>query len=249
VSNIEVVIFDVYNTLINLKTDEEKPGVYQFLSAWLSYKGIQINPEYLYNAYRKLIKKEIEANPSPYPDIEIGKVFQNILVDSGVSDTNQLENLVREFATLFRMQTTVSISIFPHTISVLTKLYESKKVRLAILSNSQRLFTIPELQKFNLRKYFEQILFSSDLNTSKPNPIVFNRVLELMQIRPDQAIYIGDNLFDDIWGAQQTGMKTIWIQRKGKRYEFPESFDPPTPNLKVSSTNFGELPEIIFAMN
>jgi FMN phosphatase YigB (HAD superfamily) len=49
-----------------------------------------------------------------------------------------------------------------------------------------------------------------------------------MEVKPDEAVMVGDTLTADILGAQNTGMYGIWITRRAHR---PENL-----NLKVSIT-------------
>ncbi|MDM8519931.1 HAD family hydrolase [Anaerolineales bacterium HSG6] len=239
----KVVIFDIYKTLIELKTDEDELKTYQFLSIWLSYHGLQVTPAELLALYQSITKRMVLANPEPYPDIEIGDVFAEII--STVAKDGQSDVKPEDMALLFRIFTTKSVKIYPEVIPMLESLH--KKVRLAILSNTQRLFTIPELKHFGLAKYFEYILFSSDVKAAKPTPKIFKRLLTDMQIQPESAIFVGDNLFDDIWGAQSIGLQTIWIDRNDAR-PFPAKLKHPTPTKRVDENSYHNLAEIILGM-
>lgn len=206
----KAVIFDVYKTLYDIKTDEDDFKTYEFIANWLEHKGIRISSKDLFDLYKKITKEEYESNPEPYPEVEISEVFKKIINGANRTKTKIDEKtLAEEISLLFRILTTKSINIFPDTISVLEQL--KKKVRLAIISNAQRLFTIPELVKFDLVRYFETIIFSSDVKIKKPNPKIFLKALDDLKIQPHNAIYVGDNLFDDIGGAKKAGLKTIWV--------------------------------------
>lgn len=238
-----IVIFDVFKTLINLETDEKQQSTYDFLSQWLSYKGILIDSRILRNDYITFCKKEFKCNPEKYPDIDVGQVFKQI-IDKHIH-ISQSEYLVEDTALIFRILTIKSLFIYNETKDILNLLYG--KVRMAIASNAQRLFTIPELKKFNLLRYFEKILFSSDIKIGKPNSIFFHKILEMTNVEPKNAIYVGDNLFDDIWGAQQAGIKTIWINRNEK-IEFPSKIKRPVPDIEVSSDSIINIPQHIFSL-
>lgn len=97
---------------------------------------------------------------------------------------------------------------------------------------------MPELRKFAIAGYFERIVFSSDMGASKPNPKIFDAVLAPMGLEPSQAIFVGDNLFDDIWGAQHMGMTTVWIDRDGGE-RFPKGLLRPTPDIHVRQRQQG----------
>jgi len=241
----KVVIFDIYKTLINFQNDETKPDTYRFISSWLSYKGLIIKSKTLQSLYQEKVKEEMEANNESYPDIDIGKVFKKIIFSIGEKYDGEIKTLIKELCLLFRMLTTETLEIYPGTVPMLESLY--KKVRLAIVSNAQRLFTIPELKRFDIEKYFECIIFSSDVKVSKPNPKIFTTLLSSIKVQPQEALYVGDNLFDDIWGAQKVGIKTIWIDHNDLS-NFPDELEKPTPDRKIKASEYHRLPDIILSL-
>lgn len=209
-ARMEAVIFDLYNTLLENKTNEERQDTYDFLSLWLSYHGIRIKPVELRRLYLDLCHEEMSRSGESYPDIDIGKVFSGILAHGG--NSLPVASLpVAELALLFRIATTDRLSPFPGTIALLDAL--KGKVKLGIASNAQRLFTIPELTRFEMVRYFDAIVFSSELGVCKPDKRMFSAALEALSVQPERAVFVGDNLEADIGGAQNAGMKTVWINR------------------------------------
>lgn len=240
--SVKVILFDVYKTLLDIRNDEKQFETYQFISTWLSYKGVHIEAQAFLDFYKKYAKDEMESNPEPYPDIDVANVFRRIISSVKELPTPALDEIVIELGLLFRLLTTTSLTIFPETKPLLDVL--SNHYRLGIASNTQRIFTLPELKKFGLERYFESIVFSSDVRACKPNEIIFQRSLNEMGATPDETVFIGDNLLDDIWGAQQVGMKTVWIDR-GEKVHFPESYKLPTPNIRITGDNLLQLPEML----
>jgi putative hydrolase of the HAD superfamily len=244
---IKVAIFDLFKTLIDIQTDEGTPNAYAWLSNWLSYRGIYIDSQALQHAYRRLARSSIESNPQEYPDIDVGEVFTQLLKERPLPEKLNLETTVREVCLLFRILTTTSLTIYPQTIPTLNRLKEAQKVRLALASNTQRMFSIPEMKRFDLEKYFETILFSSDVKACKPNPVIFQRVLEILKVKPQEALYIGDNLFDDVWGAQRVGLQTLWIDREGT-YSFPDWFQKPAPDYTIKGKDSDQLADLVLSL-
>jgi putative hydrolase of the HAD superfamily len=50
----------------------------------------------------------------------------------------------------------------------------------------------------------------------KPSPEAFLYALEKLNVKPEEAIFVGDDLERDYQGAQRIGMRAIMINRKGK---------------------------------
>jgi putative hydrolase of the HAD superfamily len=62
-----------------------------------------------------------------------------------------------------------------------------------------------------LLHYFNPIIVSGDYGYRKPDPRLFQKALDALQVRPEQALFFGNDLFHDISGAQQVGMKAILV--------------------------------------
>ena len=69
------------------------------------------------------------------------------------------------------------------------------------------------------------------------------RVLEELDLSPQEAVYVGDNPFDDVKGAKGVGMGTVWINRYGK--ELDDGL--PSPDYQIES--LADLPQILERWN
>jgi putative hydrolase of the HAD superfamily len=240
----KVVAFDMYKTLLDIEVDEDRPEAYSFLSLWLSYHGLTVPPRELQAQYKALCHREISAVIHQHPDIDIGRVFAGII--EGASNQIQAEtpSMVQSFALLFRIMTTVRLSVYPGVEAMLSLLVD--RVPLGVISNSQRLFTMPELSRFGLIPYFKNIVFSSDLTASKPNSLIYRTFLNQAGVSAEDVVYIGDNLDDDVRGAKQVGIRTIWINRSD--HHSPPADDPLGPDLEVNGLEYEDLTQILLDM-
>jgi len=247
-SNSKVVVFDVYKTLLDIESDEKRLRTYNFLATWLSYKNLYIKPKDLRRLYKEITRQALLANSELYPDIDIKIVFKRILLSLAQTEyPGDLEQDAVEMGLLFRILTTKSLTIYPETVPVLETLHRHNQVRLAVLSNTQRLFTLPEFKRFDIEKYFDYMLFSSDVGVCKPATKIFETLLSDLKIHPQEVIYVGDNLFDDIFGAQSVGMKTVWLNRQGTK-AFPSELEKPIPDQQIQEISSERLIEAIIAL-
>ena len=46
---------------------------------------------------------------------------------------------------------------------------------------------------------------------AKPHADAFRMILDALGLAAEESVYVGDRLWDDIAGAQQVGMRAIWI--------------------------------------
>jgi len=70
-----------------------------------------------------------------------------------------------------------------------------------------------DLDRYNLTPYFDHLIFSADAELWKPHKEVFQLGLNALGLKPEEAIFVGDALYFDVWGAQQVGMRGVWIEQ------------------------------------
>jgi putative hydrolase of the HAD superfamily len=55
-------------------------------------------------------------------------------------------------------------------------------------------------------------VYTSEVPWTKPSPRAFRAAMDAVGATdPARCVYVGDRLFDDVWGAQNAGMRTIHI--------------------------------------
>jgi putative hydrolase of the HAD superfamily len=55
-------------------------------------------------------------------------------------------------------------------------------------------------------------VYTSEIPWTKPQPLAFLAAVEAVAVEdPARCVYVGDRLFDDVWGAQQAGMRAIHL--------------------------------------
>lgn len=67
------------------------------------------------------------------------------------------------------------------------------KYKLALLSNSSSEYLRNELAKYDLEKYFDQIVISSEVGLIKPEPEVFEYITSELGVAPGECIFTDDN--------------------------------------------------------
>jgi FMN phosphatase YigB (HAD superfamily) len=70
-----------------------------------------------------------------------------------------------------------------------------------------------DLDRFGLTPYLEHLVFSSDAEAWKPARDVFELGLQGLDLAAEEAVYVGDSLYFDVWGAQQAGLRGVWIEQ------------------------------------
>jgi putative hydrolase of the HAD superfamily len=101
------------------------------------------------------------------------------------------------------------IELFPDVIPALSEL-KSGRI-LGLLSNGN---SYPE--KCGLEDFFSFVVFSQDHGFEKPDTRLFQVALRKAGCREKEIIHIGDSLETDILGANQAGIKSVWLNRRGE---------------------------------
>ena len=96
------------------------------------------------------------------------------------------------------------VDFFPAALPVLAEL--AKRYTLAALTNGNA-----DFRRLGLAQYFSFGYSAADVGASKPAPAMFRRALEHAAVVAAEAVHVGDNPVDDIQGASQVGMATIWV--------------------------------------
>jgi putative hydrolase of the HAD superfamily len=94
---------------------------------------------------------------------------------------------------------------------------KGKGYRIAVISNFDYAPTAYALiEKFRIGRFFEKIVISEEVGWRKPKPVIFTTAMDLMGIRPEEALYVGDNFRADICGAKGVGMDAVWLNSKNE---------------------------------
>lgn len=91
-----------------------------------------------------------------------------------------------------------------------TLAYLSRHYTLGALSNGNA-----DIARLGLDQYFSFHLSAESVGRRKPEPEMFERALQEAGVGPDAAVHVGDHVDDDIRGAANVGMSTIWVNRPG----------------------------------
>ncbi len=101
----------------------------------------------------------------------------------------------------------------PDALPVLQALQDAG-YRCGLLSNTHfpRRFHGHLLERDGLAPYLDATIYTNELPWTKPHPAAFKAVLHQLDV-PDarRAAFVGDRLFDDVFGASEMGMRTALV--------------------------------------
>lgn len=217
---IKAVIFDVYGTLlisasgdISLASAGSRgSAAIEALAAIPLTCSSPLNGDAIVEQLHQAISQQHQASSSHYPEVEIRDCWANVLSELGIeANKAQIEQLAIEYECRVN-----PIWPMPGLAELLQKL-ASRRVHLGIVSNAQ--FFTPLAFEPLTGKTLDEWRFTNTLNIwsyeqreAKPGVVLYelcaSRLGEL-GIGPEQVLYVGNDLKNDVWPAGQVGFKTV----------------------------------------
>ncbi len=225
-------IFDLYGTLVDIRTDEDAPALWEAMAALYRREGAVYDSEELHRLWRRTAEdlEERQRARAAYPEIQIERVFQELyrLRDVDVSPETVIRTGQR-----FRALSTVYLRPYKGAAALLRALRANGQ-RVWLLSNAQRIFTAPELDRLGLAPLFDGVYLSSDWGCKKPDPRFFEILLREQAIDPAQAVMVGNDGACDCLGAQAVGLSTVYLRSDLSPEEAPPPADYVLPRPALS---------------
>ena len=185
--DIQAVVFDLYGTLIYI-AHETKPYLRLF-----SDIGLQTSREFR-QARRIALTEDFDNFASFVKRIKL----------SVEVDFSQYQREIEEEI--------ISATLFPEVNKVLGGLKE-RNLRLGLISNLASPYKMPFIN-LGLHEYFDSVLFSCDVGLRKPDPKIYQKMIEYLKINPAQALMTGDKVHADVDGPKSIGMNAVHLNRR-----------------------------------
>ncbi|HRK20585.1 MAG TPA: HAD-IA family hydrolase [Fimbriimonadaceae bacterium] len=113
----------------------------------------------------------------------------------------------------------VAFCLYADTVPALIALQE-RGVKLAVLSNwDYSLHRV--LRILGLTDYFDVVVASLEEGVEKPEPRIFEVVLERLGADPRKTLHVGDDPLDDVIGASRAGLRSAFLDRSSPQ-ELPK---------------------------
>src|SRR2546422_7811566 len=240
--DIRALLFDVNGTLIDIETDEGLEEIYRAIGHFLTYQGISLHRWEVRDLYFQIMQQQREGSSETFAEWDAIEVWREFLHNNANDYTRALPSEKREQLPLFLAELHRGIArkrLRPYpqvqeTLDLLRSHY-----RLAVVSDAQSAYAVPELRSVELLDFFDPIIVSGDYGYRKPDARLFQKALDALHLHPEQALFIGNDFYHDIFGAQQVGMKAIFVAHAQNN----------TPSLTVSPdytiSRFAELPQAV----
>ena len=222
---LKAIIFDAYNTLFH----NETPLWMETFGDICRDGGLPVSPEELWGRWKALEvgfrrdRTNMERPEESPPFKTYRTAWEEAFV--GAFASLGIEGDARH-ASAMSVEGMARRAPYEDTLAFLE--YAGRRWKLALLSNADNDFILPLLERHRLS--FHAVVTSEMAQAYKPDPRAFLRVLREVGVSPEEALYVGDTLLDDVHGARLVGMKAGWLNRSA------DSGDPTllAPDYEVS---------------
>ncbi len=213
--DIRAVAFDVNGTLVRIMTDEGMEQIFRSAAHFLTYQGIDLHRHQVRELYFGTLREQQRTSPEEHPEFDAVGAWRSI-IDGHLTDftrtlpAGKLEQMPLFLAEMARGISRRRLGLYPHVREVLDVLRE--RYRLALVTDAQSAYTRGELHKVGLLDYFDPIVISGDHGYRKPDRRLFQFALDGMGVAAGNALYVGNDMHRDIFGAREAGMPTVMFE-------------------------------------
>ena len=207
---IKALLFDFFNTLSHYEPPRE-----QMYIDVCNKHGVHLEITNLYKSlpYADAIYRD-ENQKSPVterPEKEQMAIFISYITVALKGAGVEINDAIA-MEILHRMKTTKwEFKLFDDVLPTLKLLRERKFITGLITNVGQE--ADKTFSDVGLKQYLDFYVTSFETGHDKPDPEIFLAALKKAGVRPDEALYTGDNYEQDVLGARGVGMQTLLLDR------------------------------------
>ncbi len=209
---IKAIAFDLWETLLTdtpeLSRAQERLRLDR-MERILRAEGYADTAQRIEKAYRALWRRCHELYWSADLDVpcrtQIEHFLQELELPIGEMPVEALEDAYARAA----------VEVLPSVVEGATQVVKDLKQRgfsIGLISNTGRTpgYALREiLDAVGLGPYFDAMVFSNEHGACKPEPSIFETLRQALGVEYDEIVFVGDNLYADVHGAQRCGMTAV----------------------------------------
>jgi len=205
--SVKAIFFDLGDTLAST----DPPYLYRIAQAMreagLEISNEEFEVEYIKADYKLFLKHKERGGITPE---QHRQWFLPILYESLLpgQEVDEFRRKVRDAMS----QIEFGRVALPGALELLDYL-KDKGYILAIVSNNDGR-TEEKCEEVSIKKYFDIILDSTNLDLIKPDARIFEHALSELELSPSEAIHVGDMYGADVMGGMNAGLDVIWVNHR-----------------------------------
>ena len=219
--DIRAVAFDANGTLVRILTEDGMEEIFRAAAHFLTYQGIDLCRDQVRDLYFRFMAEQRDASPEEHPEFDAVGIWHRIITEHQTAFTRalpaaKLEQMPLFLAEMYRGISRRRLGLYPYAREVLDALRE--RYPLALVTDAQSAYARGELHRVGLLGYFDPIVVSGDYGYRKPDRRLFQAALDGMNVAAGKAMYVGNDMHRDIFGAREAGLTTVMFDSdQGKK--------------------------------
>lgn len=205
---IKGLLFDLNGTVIDIYTSESDDQIYRTVSNFLDYYRIKIPPQILKEEYFSILRQQKKESSEAFPEFDVIKLFSEVIKKYSSEESLSVDPAT--IATIFRAAGRYKLEPYDGVVPTLQKL--SEEYPMGAVSDGQAIWALPELHSTGLDKFFQFTVVSSDYGFRKPERKMYELALQKLNLPPEEVIFVGNDMYRDVFGAHEMGMKTVFFR-------------------------------------
>ena len=224
---LKTIAFDLWETLLTDTPELSRRQTelrLERMERVLAERGFASEADRIEQSYRQMWHRCHELYWSRDADIacrvQIEHFLEELELDAALLDEPALAALEEAYA---GAAIDVLPSLVPGALEVVVALRE-RGYRIGLISNTGRTpgYALREiLNRVGLGASIEVMVFSNEHGSCKPNESIFATLRDALDVSYDEMMFVGDNLYVDVHGAQRLGMTGV-------------HFDPPSRGTAIA---------------
>ena len=203
---IKAVVFDAYGTLISTGT-----GSLDAAQKILDLHGSVITAKAFYADWKKYHRQHMDSLTQFVPEETIFLWdLERLYTQYGLAG-----NAAQDVRIM--LDTLGNRTAFPESRGVVEQLKRAYTVCIGSTTDTEPLMR--DLNRSGI--VADHVFTSEELQVYKPQKAFYEKILAALSLQPEEVLFVGDSLTDDISGPKQVGLKTCWVNRKGQAAPVP----------------------------
>jgi len=224
---IKAVVFDLDNTLVDFM-QMKRQAIDAAIDA-MRDAGLNLSAEEIRERIEQIYK-------------ERGIEFQNVFDELLYREFSKVDYKILSAGVIaYRRAREAALVLYPHvamTLIALSKMH----LKLGVVSDAPAREAWLRLCYLNLHHIFDAVVTFDDTGKYKPDPEPFRKILDLLCVKPQEALMVGDWAERDVVGAAKVGMKTVFAK-------YGNTFKTENSNADYEIDDIRQIIDIIKAEN
>jgi HAD superfamily hydrolase (TIGR01549 family) len=179
----------------------------------------------------------VHQRPPEYYEVPSRERFRRAITRLGI-DAGRALPLAERLAAAHMTHLAAQTIVPPSHPALLERL--ASRYRLGMISNFDHAPTARRiLNTHRVAAFFDPILISDEFGRRKPHPAIFEAALQVIGASPEEALFVGDSIADDVIGAHNAHLPVAWLNVNH------ESLPPDVPPPDHIIGRLDELPDVL----